>query len=937
MGGILAALSCAHTPAPDAIPLTVPATTSGRGRTPVVAPPSRAGRPVLPPSVARLAGLMPLRTTGVDAFLEEHSTFDGRGVLIAILDGGIDPGLPGMRTTSTGERKVVELRDFSGEGRVALETVEPRGDSVRVGDVTLKGFGRVARLAARPYYGGILREADLGSGPAADANGDGDWSDAFPLIVARASDGWFLVTDGDGDGSLETERPVRDYAQAGDTFVYGSGPLTIAVDLGEQGGRPVLDLVFDTSGHGSHVAGIAAGHDLFGVAGFNGVAPGAQLVGLKIANNAWGKISTSGSMIRALDYAAQYAARRNRPLDVNLSYGVGNQLEGAATMDSLLNGFAARHPDVLVVVSAGNDGPGLSTVGFPASAELALSVCALVPGVYARAPDPNRAPPPDVLGWWSARGGELAKPDLCAPGVAFSNVPPWRTGEEIAGGTSQAAPHVAGLAALLLSATAKAGKWPRAVDLKRSLMGTAKRLPGATTLDEGYGVPDVSAAYQWLLAAHQAGLFLVGALPGGGNSSAEPGAYRRDGLASPADTIQRFQVSTMGGQAAARLLLSSDANWLKAPAQLELGGQPVEVSLAYDAASLSTPGVYVGNVWARSATDTLAGPVFRFANTVVVPRALEQPFAATGALTAGGVDRLFFRVPGDAGGLRVSLRATSGGPAVLYLFEPSGQPARSTGSAEAARPDSGGTLAVPGEDLQPGVYEAVVVAPPGEGVHYRLSAALPGVAVQAIGSGPSAVLLNRTPDTTRASVIATVSGAVREQEINGRGGPGSIQIALPAWANRLVVDVSFPESLWNQVTDVGVLIRDRAGRVLSDQPLEYPSGRRSLALDSVSRSGPLALGLLPAFARSTGEAAWQARIRLTFLREQGVALEVLGMGRVGSVTLPPKATIGLQFSPVPLEADVPPGYAPLVEVVATPPHGPAATRRGPASPAGGTP
>jgi subtilisin family serine protease len=879
---------------------------------------------------------MPLNTTGVAGFLEQHPTFDGRGVLIAVLDGGIDPGLPGMRTTSTGARKVVELRDFSGEGRVALEPVEPRGDSVRVGSLTVRGFGRMARLAAGPYYGGIFREADLGSGPAADANGDGDGSDVFPIVVARASDGWVLLTDGDGDGSLETERPVRDYAQGGDTFVYGSGPLTIAANLSDQAGSPVLDLVFDSSSHGSHVAGIAAGHDLFGVAGFDGVAPGAQLVGLKIANNAWGKISTTGSMARALEYAAGYAARRTLPLVVNLSYGVGNQTEGAATIDSLLNQFAMRHPDVLVVVSAGNDGPGLSTVGFPASAELALSVCALVPGVYARTPDPARAPPPDVLGWWSARGGESAKPDLCAPGVAYSNVPPWRTGEEIAGGTSQAAPQVAGLAALLLSATGRGGRWPRAVDLKRALMATARRLPGATTLDEGRGVPDVAAAYQWLLAVHQAGVYLVRALPDGEGGPAVPGAYRRDGLASVADTVQRFQVSTVGGQAAARLLLSSDAEWLKAPARLELGGQPAEVSLVYDATKLTMPGVYVGNVWARSATDSTAGPAFRLANTVVVPRTLEVPFVTTGALGAGGVDRFFFRIPKDAGGLRVSARTMSGGPAVLYLFEPSGQPARSAGSVEAARSDSGGTLAVPGEDLLPGVYEAVVVAPPGEGVRYRLSAALPSVAVLAIGTGPSAVLLNRTPDSARVSVTATVTGAVREQNISGRGGPAWVQVPVPGWASRMVVEIAFPSDLWNQVTDVGVLIRDASGHVLSDQPLEYPLGRRSMALDSVARNGPLALGLLPGFARSTGDAAWRARIRVVFLRESPMALEALGMGKVGSVALPPKATAGVQFSPVPLEAEVPPGYAPLVAVVATPPHGPVAVRQGPASSPEGT-
>jgi hypothetical protein len=152
-----------------------------------------------------------------------------------------------------------------------------------------------------------------------------------------------------------------------------------------------------------------------------------------------------------------------------------------------------------------------------------------------------------------------------------------------------------------------------------------------------------------------------------------------------------------------------------------------------------------------------------------------------------------------------------------------------------------------------------------------------------------------------------------------------------------VVDVSFPEDLWNQVTDVGLLIRDSSGRVLSDQPLEYPSARRSLALDSVSRNGPMTVSLLPAFARSAGDAAWRARIRVGFLRKEGVALEVRGMGMVGSVIMPPNATIGLQFSPVPLRAAVPPGYAPLVDVVATPPHGPSAVRQGPAASAGGTP
>jgi hypothetical protein len=64
---------------------------------------------------------MPLSATGVIEFRKAYPTYDGRGVLIGILDSGIDPGIPGLSTTSTGERKILDLRDFSGEGEVKLE------------------------------------------------------------------------------------------------------------------------------------------------------------------------------------------------------------------------------------------------------------------------------------------------------------------------------------------------------------------------------------------------------------------------------------------------------------------------------------------------------------------------------------------------------------------------------------------------------------------------------------------------------------------------------------------------------------------------------------------------------------------------------------------------------------------------------------------------
>src|SRR4029077_18846809 len=256
-------------------------------------------QPAVEPAVAYMLGLMPLKSTGVDLFRSLHPTYDGRGVLIAILDSGIDPGVPGLIATSTGAPKIVELRDFSGEGRVALTAFPaPTGNE-------MKGAARIGRLtAATTWDRGVFRERPLGRAPAGDINGNGRNTDEFPVVVVKASDGWVAFIDTNLDGPFQDEMPLPDFRQGHETIALGKKPLPIVANFSQTAdSAPVLDLFFDSSGHGTHVAGIAAGYNLFDVAGFNGVAPGAQIIGLKIANNARGGVTVHGSMMRAIDYA----------------------------------------------------------------------------------------------------------------------------------------------------------------------------------------------------------------------------------------------------------------------------------------------------------------------------------------------------------------------------------------------------------------------------------------------------------------------------------------------------------------------------------------------------------------------------------------------------------------------------------------------------------
>jgi subtilisin family serine protease len=844
--------------------------------------------PLAPPEVAFQRGWMPLGITGVPEFAAEHPAYDGRGVLIAILDSGLDPGVPGLATASTGERKILDLRDFSAEGRVVLVPLTSRGDTVVVAGQRLAGMSRVRGLDADgPWYGGAIVELVLGDPDAADLDADGDVADTLAVVVTKATDGWVLFADLGGDGTLANDRPIHDFLVARESFGWapaGATPyVTLAANFAEQGGEPVLDLFFDTSAHGTHVAGIAAGHDIYGVRGFDGVAPGAQLLGLKIADDAQGGVSRTGSMLRAMDYAIQFAARRQLALVLNMSFGVGNELEGTAVMDRLIDSTLALHPSVVFVISAGNEGPGISTIGFPGSASLVISVGALFPGVFLASEGDVRVPQ-DGIADFSSRGGEVGAPHIVTPGVAFSTVPLWNRGGERQAGTSMASPHAAGLAARLLSGAGQEGKRVTARSVRQALMVTAQPLVGATFIDQGTGVPNLRRAWAWLAQHADVPAFEVAARPG------FTGAFVEERAVGP-PVSARFDLGRKGG-AALPLRFKGSAPWLIPPRAVTMTGDSLSVEVQFRRSQLTAPGVHVGvvSVWGP---DSTVGPLARLVSTLVVPWRGDHIIRTGVVVHAGQLLRVPF-IAQPARAFSVTIATASPGGALAYLHEPAGMPFRDGHTRQVGEGERAASFDVLAQDARSGVYELVVQASPfaDATVDITIRQAPVAVAVRESGAGGlAAALRNLTREGVRAEVGAAAIGAARAFVLNERNSARSdLAIVAPAWARGVQVDVEMDRASWSRFTDFGVSLFDSTGRQLGKAPLNYAFGRLEHELERGELDRALRLSLFPGLASPADSLPWQARVTVRFYADSARPLVpadertvTLGGGEVGTV------------------------------------------------------
>ncbi len=884
----------------DSPPATPPA--------PTLNPPPILRRPIVPAAVAHARGWMPREATGTPAFLAAHPAWDGRGVLLGILDSGLDAGVAGFDTTTTGRAKVLDLRDFSGEGRIPLAAALLRGDTLLVAGRRLTGVSRVRGIVGGgSLFAGVFRERPLGEAPASDVNDNATDSDSLALLVGKASDGWVLFADTDGDGSLANERPVHDYLAGRETFGWHRGgeppPLTIAVNFAEGPSAPQLDLSFDTSGHGTHVAGIAAARGIGGVTGFDGAAPGAQLLGLKIARNDFGGITTTGSVLAAMDYAIRFAAARGMPLVLNMSFGVGNAREGAARIDQLIDSVLTANPQVIFVTSAGNDGPGLSTMGFPGSSRRAITVGATEPAALSDAMTLTGRAGPDLLMFFSSRGGELAKPDLVVPGIAYSTVPRWDTGEEIKAGTSMASPHVAGIAAVLASGALAERRALTADDIRRALIGSGRSVTGGTLIDAGAGVPELSRAWSILRGPAPPAEFDLEAVD-------RPGTTAGFRIApAPADTVVRFRITRRRGTGPVDVALASDADWLIAPKRIRLDGPTTDLTLIQRPPT--KPGEHVGGV--RATAAGVAGPLFTLVSTVVIPESGRvAPVRVTERLPRGAARRVTF--PSDSGRpFQVRIATTSPKERLIAaLYLPGGEPIPGDNGVPGGPDTAAAVFDIDGRDVRDGWYEAVAAT----------TSRGPVTAEITVDHAPVVLSVTRPSSdsmttTLRALTDSAVSGRLRVGLIGGEGrlvmtGSGGPDVAapvsLPEWVRRIVIDLELDAKLWPRFTDLGFTLLDSEGRILGKNPVNYPSARLAVDLPRQTGDKTATLVLSPAFAEPRSTESWSARITIRVEAEGALNL---GTAEGEEFLLRPMETKTFRSRVGELPWRLPEGFAPL--------------------------
>jgi subtilisin family serine protease len=298
---------------------------------------------------------------------------------------------------------------------------------------------------------------------------------------------------------------------------------------------------WDDHGHGTHTVGTMVGDD--GLGNQIGVAPGARWIACRNMDNGFG---TPASYVECFQFfLAPTDLNGANPDPSKAPHVINNSWacipsEGCDPSDPTWEDTiqpavqALRAAGIMVVASAGNEGPSCGSVGNP-------------PAIYPESFSVGAFDANDNIASFSSRGpvtmdgSNRLKPDVTAPGVRVRSSVPGGSYQDLTG-TSMAAPHVAGVVALMWSA---APRLMGDVDLTEQIIRVTAQSKIDTTCGGdpsgrpnnvwGWGTVDALAAVEAARCAAYGDLDLDGVVDlddllivaEGWGSQAGDGVYRR--------------------------------------------------------------------------------------------------------------------------------------------------------------------------------------------------------------------------------------------------------------------------------------------------------------------------------------------------------------------------------------------------------------------------
>ena len=833
-----------------------------------------------------------LKNTGVEEFLNLYPEYDGRGTILIILDTGVDIGIEGLTKTSTGETKFIDVQDFTHQGDVQLlEADVDKEDNKTIFKDDDEKYSVIASSSLQHspkdnkyFIGGFDEARFLNSSPGAgDLNGDGDMEDVYCMVVFETTEGtetfWVVYLDLNGNGDISDDKPIRNYKEKQDAFAFEYPgelpPLTMALNVHPD--EKIVSFHFDDGFHGTHVAGIAGANQIGGI-NFNGVAPGAKMMSMKLGNNLYsGGATVTESMKKAYMYVDKFSRETSTPCIINMSFGIGSELETLADMETFIENLTKENPYLYISLSAGNEGPGISSIGLPSSNSGTFCSGATLPQDVASdiyGATLNR----DVIFNFSSRGGEVRKPDVVSPGASTSTVPNWTKWDRTQG-TSMSAPYTAGVMSLILSSAVKEYpgiKIPSQL-LYKAIRESATKLEGYNHLDQGHGYIHAVNAYKLLKKYIDDGeinkieTYSISSMSPNSPNERAPSLYLRNGSFLRDEDTFTYNIRRGGFQKNDKFYrafnIVSDSDWL-IPIQKKTylrNDQATFVNVKFDKSKMQEPGLYTARLTAFR-DDISRNPEFDMLATVVIPHhfSFENNYSKSWnsvKVEQGLINRYFIELPAGQTGMNVMLSASNNEYARVryFLFDPNGIKLETSPAVHTL--ENKNEIEASYFNLEPGVYEIIV-----DGIFLAKDISTYDLTVQFFGINR---LDNKIVDANNNQIEVVnlfnqpsnynLKGQMLGYEINHKVTiSGSEKFTMPFVLRKGEASKEFKLEMskvdFSKLTDFSLLIYDTEGVVVNSDALSFRNGSVSIKNNSDADSTDYVFEIVPGFAHESSSA-----------------------------------------------------------------------------------